>query len=375
MKNLPKAIFGLGIILGLYGFTTFLKAGHAGLGYTSYAPWGLWVVLYTSLVGVSVGSFLIVFLAFGLGMNVLKPAARLVPAVSLVSLLCGLLFIVLDLGRWERVFNLLFSLNPSSPMAYLGWLYLLYTILLLYLLLTLKNGREENLDKLALAGMVISFFIALGEGSLFSVLRARPYWNGGLTLLRYLADAYLAGTALTLLVATYWANLAEGKRFLARLVLSLLGVAFLLELIDLGIAFASGNGNELEPYLMVLAGSEAWLFWLIQIGLGVLLAGFLLWGQLKADQSNPLRAGAIVVLAGYLATKYNLLVPGLRATLLPGLVQAFSHPKLVADYRPTSTEVLIVIGLLSLAGLAITYLTEFLTITTTKNEVKGRVGA
>ncbi|MCL4425142.1 MAG: polysulfide reductase NrfD [Firmicutes bacterium] len=375
MKSLPKLILGLGVILGLYGFWSFTSQGHTGLGYTSYVPWGLWVVFYTSLVGMSVGAFLVTFLAYGLGISTMKPAARVAPVISLVSLFAGLLFIVLDLGHWERVFNLLFSLNPRSPMAYLGWLYLLYTLLLLFLLGALRGGKEDSLTRLALAGLVISFFVALGEGSLFSVLRARIYWNNGLTLLRYLAGAYMAGVALTLLLASSWKGLQDSLRPLSRLSLGLVLISFFLELIDLGVAFNSGNAHELEAHRMVLFGSGAWLFWLIQLGLGVVLAAALLWNGQKTGRTGTLGLAASAVLLGYLAAKFNLVLPGQQTSLLPGLVEAFSHPKLVLSYAPTSAEVLVVIGLLSLAGLATIYLTEIFTTPGSTSAVKGRVQA
>lgn len=375
-KSLPKIILGLGVALGFYGFWGYVSSGHAGLGYTSYVPWGLWVVFYTSMVGISAGTSLVIFLAFGLGLAPLKQAARVVPVISLASLVCGLLFIVLDLGHWERVFNLFFSLNPGSPMAYLGWLYLPYALLLLFMLNALRCGQEDILKKLAPVVLVISFFIALGEGSLFSVLRARPYWNTGLTLLRYLAGAYLAGVALTLLLSSLWQGLEDSRQILSRIGLSLVILYFFLDMVDIGVTFATGNIHELEAYRIVLFGPGAWLFWLLQLGVGTLTAAGLLWSGQKTGRDGSLSVAAGAILLGYFAAKYNMVLPGQETSLLPGLSEAFSHPKLVLSYTPTLSEGLVAIGLLSLAGLAAFYLTEFVRspkTTRTTSEVQRRV--
>lgn len=373
MKNIPKIILGLGIALGLYGFWDYFTRSHTGMGYTSYVPWGIWVVFYTSLVGISAGISPVIFLAFGMEIKPLQQVARLVPVVSLASLACGLLFIIFDLGHWERAFSLMFSLNPASPMSYLGWLYFIYSLLLLFTLKALRDNRENILKKLALVVLVVSFFIALGEGSLFSVLRARPYWNSGLALVRYLAGACMAGVTLALFIASFHRDMEEAQKFLSRASLILVGAYFFLEMVEMGIAFAAGNIHELEAYQAVLFGPGAWLFWLLQLGLGTFLAAGLLWYAHGKGQARVLSTAAGVILLGYLASKYNMVIPGQETTLIPGLSEAFSHPKLVLSYTPTLTEILVTVGLLSLAVMAAIYLKTFIEPAKTTGEIQGRV--
>lgn len=125
------ALFGVLAVVGLA--TLIYRMGH-GLSVTrlgSVVPWGLWVAFYIYFIGLSAGSFLLSTLVFVFKNKTLEPVGRLAVLQAFVCLLTGLVFILIDLGHWERFWHVIIYPQWNSVLAWEIWFYNFYIVLLL----------------------------------------------------------------------------------------------------------------------------------------------------------------------------------------------------------------------------------------------------
>ncbi len=416
----------LGFVVGGFGLYDRLVNGHLNAAYGSYIPWGLWVVLYIYLVGLSAGAFLFSTLVYvfnihrsgrvaavatlpvgladgsAFALRRLEDIGKLALFTALVTLFGAMFAIWMDIGHIERAWKLLFQTNFHSLMGWMLWFYTAYFILLLIELwlamrvdladMASKNrlarlltfGRRDTseaaiaADRKALRilgsiGVPLAIAFHGGVGALFGVVGARPLWNSGLTPITFIVGALLSGGALlTFITALLDANRSDEHRqlvvFLGQIVLGLLALDVLLEAADYLVNFYAAIPAHVEALRFAFFGPNWWIFWLIHLGLGVVVPAILL---LAGRRSSAAVAGASFLIAfTFLAVRWNIVVPGLAVPELSGLGSAFSGPGLTFTYSPSQTEWLLALWVVSFAVLVFLAGLRWLPITNGRKEVK-----
>lgn len=92
MKTTEKILWviaGLGFLVGLAGLYNRITGGYLVAAYNTYVPWGLWIAVYVTLIGVSVGAFLAA-LGYGFGVRAVQPLGKMSLLVALAALAGGL---------------------------------------------------------------------------------------------------------------------------------------------------------------------------------------------------------------------------------------------------------------------------------------------
>ena len=87
-----KILWGVaivGFLVGLIGLFQRVTGGHTVAAYNTYVPWGLWVALYTMLIGVSAGAYLVVALAYGFRVKALQSVGRIALFTAFAALAGG----------------------------------------------------------------------------------------------------------------------------------------------------------------------------------------------------------------------------------------------------------------------------------------------
>jgi molybdopterin-containing oxidoreductase family membrane subunit len=347
------------VFLGALGAWDRLLYGKQNLNFGSYIPWGLWVGLYIYLVGLSGGAFFIVFLHNALGIRSLRRASLYALPLALVTIGAGLLLVLVDLGHMERFWTLYTRPNPTSILAWMVWVYTGYIAVLLAMVYAVATGKGRWLKALTVIGFLLVVTFGGGEGALFGVLGAKPYWNSGLLPIRFLFSAFLSGVALvafTVIFFRHWPTDGEHKEaagFLRYLVLALLAVNLLVEFSDFSVTHYSAVPAVTEAHRLMVFGQYWWVFWIIQVLVGLVLPAILLvprWGL------RPFNLGlaGLLIAVGYAGTKQNIVLPGLAVPDFRALPEAFVHGRLSVVYFPSVTEWLLAIGVM--AGAALVFL-------------------
>lgn len=353
------------VALGAVGLWDRLAFGKAHLAFGSYIPWGLWVGLYIYLVGVSGGAFLVTFLHYGLGVASLRRASRYAIPVALSSLGAGLTLVLLDLGQMGRFWYLFTRTSPTSLLGWMVWVYSVYALVLVAMLVAMARESRGALKGLSFIGFALVVTFGGGEGALFGVLGSKPFWNSGILPIRFLFSAFLSGMGLVAFAAVLfkrWGPDAEDEaatRFLRLALLGLLALNIVVEFAEVSVTLYTGIPAVAEAYRLVMFGTYWWVFWIVQLAMGLLLPTLLLASPAGARPAWLGFAGLLIAI-GYAGTKQNLVLPGLAIPEFRTLPEAFVHPRLAVTYFPSATEWYLAIGVIGAAALAFVVAIEVL---------------
>jgi len=369
---------------GAWAIAGTLVHGHIHAGTTQQVPWGIWIAAYIYLLGLSVGAFLCSTLIYVFRVERMKGAGPLALVQSLVCLALAGLLIQLDLGHPERFYKVLTSFSPTSMMAWMGVLYGAYGLVLVVMLaLALRvrcaeraSGQERPLwlcrafgrrlmgpqsvswslgwlKKLAIVGIPIGVLALSGEGAVFAVAKARPNWFGGLLPVMVLVSALASGGALlTVLMATLSREPLDRKaadvRFLARFTVGVLLLELLLLASEILTTLYGGMPHETNAWLLILFGPYWWVFWVLQLGVGVAVPALLVILPATARRVGWLGLAGGLVLAGLVGTRFNLIIPAQVQPAYPWSEQVHFHARYAPGYLPTLHEWLVVAGVVAL---------------------------
>ncbi|HET9481068.1 MAG TPA: NrfD/PsrC family molybdoenzyme membrane anchor subunit, partial [Candidatus Polarisedimenticolia bacterium] len=328
-------------------------------------PWGLWVGLYIYLVGVSGGAFLVAFLHHGLGVEALRRESRYAVPLALFALGAGLTLVLLDLGQMGRFWYLFARTSATSLLGWMVWVYTIYALVLVAMLAAMMLERRRALRWLAWVGLALVVTFGGGEGALFGVLGSKPFWNSGILPIRFLFSAFLSGVAVVAFATALlrrWPEDAESDtagRLMRQALLALLVLNIVIEFAEVSVTLYTGLPPVVEAYRLVMFGPYWWLFWIVQVGLGLVVPLVLLVSP-AARRPAGLGLAGLLVAVGYAASKQNLVLPGLAIPEFRTLPEAFVHPRLTVAYFPSATEWYVAIGIIGAAALAFVLAVELL---------------
>jgi molybdopterin-containing oxidoreductase family membrane subunit len=353
------------VVFGAIGLWHRLVFGKAHLAFGSYIPWGLWVGLYIYLVGVSGGALVVAFLHYGLGITSLRRPSRYAVPIALTSLLAGLTLVLLDLGHMDRFWYLFTRTSPTSLLAWMVWVYTLYSLVLLAMLVAMARESQGALKWLSIAGFVLVVTFGGGEGALFGVLGSKQFWNSGLLPIRFLFSAFLSGMGLVAFASVLfrrWPNDAENEaasRFFRQALLGLLALNIVIEFAEFSVTHYTGLPAVIEAHRLMVFGPYWWVFWILQLGMGLVLPAAFLASRLGRHATWLGLAGLLIAI-GSAGTKQNVVLPGLAVPDFRTLPEAFVHPRLTVTYFPSATEWYLAIGVIGAAALAFVLAIEIL---------------
>jgi len=348
--------------LGLYQLLTL---GHESTGTGSYMAWGLWVALYIFFVEMAAGMHILSSLATVFEWKPFARIARLAVFASLISLAAGLSFIWIDLGHPERVWELIWMNQPTSPMAVLAWVYLVFFILMLTQLAVVTRSswlpalgrfygpQDAEADRrltrtLGLIGIPLAIAVSSGVGSLVGAPGARIFWQVGLYPVNFLATALATGAAMLALMTVLLLPRDDPERPSLIVILRwmvLVGVVaeFLFMFFDYFISLYGGVPANVDAVQAIISGPYGWSFWIFQAAIGIVLPFLVLVNRRLSIQPFWLGLAGLMVLVGFVAVRLNALIPAFAVPQFEGLEEAFFEPRLSFEYFPSVTEWLVAI--------------------------------
>lgn len=382
----------ISLVIGGYGLYWRLTTGHQLANYGQLITWGLWVAMYIYFIGLSAGAFLISALVFVFHVERFRPIARLALFTALTSLLMALLFIWFDLGHLERFYEVYTRPHFRSMMAWMVWLYTAYFVLLIFefwfesrqdfvrcgqekggfqgflcrvLALGSKDASEEKRARdekvtqvLGAIGLPLAIMFHGGVGALFGVVAARPAWHGGLFPLLFLVSALVSGGGLLMALYAWLApnkGSEEYKNLLSdmgRLVLALVFLDVIFTFAEYSIALYGGVPGDVLPLIEIMTGPFWWVFWIGQIGLGMVVPIILLSFKRTRTSSFWVGIAGLSIVLAFVGVRLNIVIPPLSMPELQGLVEAVPSPRMTTQYIPSMMEWALSIGIIGL-GMAL----------------------
>ncbi len=378
LKKLAYAVGALALVFGLWGVYIRLFEGEQSANYGSYIGWGLWVAMYLFLAGLAAGAYMLAAFDYLFNVPAFKGTGKTMLWAALVTLPAGLASIGLDLGHIERIWKVYLQPNFTSFLTWMVWGYTLFLILIGISLYFAFTAPEKKAMKAVMwIGFITAILVAGGVGFLLGGNAARLYWHVGLLPVQFPVFAIASGAGLMLLIVGWFMpNLEEKQRgdllWLLAIISIATSVAKLYFLVaDYTQSLYGGVTDNLIAVNYVLNGPHAFMFWGVQIVLGLLIPVIVL-AQPKLAK-NGLVAGlmGVFLLIGYAAARILIVVPGQVAEMMPGQAEAFYGPKLTLDYTPSLMEWSVASAVLGFALLGILIGMDYLLVKPSRStEVK-----
>jgi len=351
-------MIGIGFILYLWQ----LKVGLKITGMSRDVSWGFYIAQFTYLVGIAASAVMVVlpyylhdYKAFG-RITVLGEFL----AVAAVTM-CGL-FILVDLGKPVRIFNIMLYPTLNSVMF---WdmvvlnAYLLLNIVIGWTVLEAeRNGAPPPRWAKPLIYLSIPWApsIHIVTAFLYSGIPGRGFWLTAIMAPRFLSSAFASGPALLILLAliirkyTRFDPGREQIQTLAKIVTYCIIINVLFFLFEVFTTFYSqvpDHLNHFEYLLFGKAGYERMVPWMWFSFTGMVSASILLAiPGVRRDHSTLAAACVLVVVSTWIDKGLGLITGGF-------VPNPFDR---ITEYWPTIPEAVITLGVWAMGFLILTVL-------------------
>jgi Ni/Fe-hydrogenase subunit HybB-like protein len=360
----PERYWGLlailAVIIGIGGLAALYMEheGHWVTGMTNSVVWGTPHVFAVFLILAASGALNVASVGTVFDNTAYKPLGRLSGLLASALLVGGLLVLVLDLGRPDRLVVAMTRYNFSSIFAWNIFLYSGFLAVTIAYLWTMAE-RKGNVYMKPVGTFAFLWRLALttGTGSIFGFLVGRQAYDTAILAPMFVVMSFAYGLAIYLLVlmlSFQWDNRPIGPVMLKRLknLLALFVAAVLYFTLVYHLTKLYGAKNaDVETFVLISGGIYTALFWVgwVLIG-GLVPLGILYHPELGKDR-NWIAAACGLVIAGGLAAMYVIII-GSQAyplEMFPGkTVLEFGAPGDVgggvAPYAPSFPELLLGVG-------------------------------
>ncbi|MGZ6202125.1 MAG: sulfate reduction electron transfer complex DsrMKJOP subunit DsrP, partial [Thermodesulfobacteriota bacterium] len=199
------------IIIGLLFYMKQHEIGLIATNMNDQVSWGLYIANFTYLVGAAAAAVLLVIPSYVYHFKPIKEIVVLGELFAASSIVMAILFVMVDLGRLDRVWHMLPVLGSMNfPQSLLAWdvlalngylfLNLLIPIYLLVKFYYRKNPNWKFILPFILLSIPMAVAIHTVTAFLYNGLPARPFWNASILAPRFLASAFCSGPAIIIII-------------------------------------------------------------------------------------------------------------------------------------------------------------------------------
>ena len=361
----------LGALMAV-GFLAYVGQLDRGLITTAMrdqVSWGFYISNFTFLVGVAAAAVLLVVPAYIYDFKPIKEIVLFGELLAIAAITMCILFIMVDMGRPERVWHILpFVGMMHFPQSLLAWdvvvlngYLAINAVIAFYVLYRLSIGKEYSMSvigPLIILSIPWAVSIHTVTAFLYNGLSARPFWNASILAPRFLASAFCSGPALMILLFQVIRKKSEveiDNKALFKIA-ELIAYAMAVNLFLLGAEvfkeFYSGSIHSYPiKYLYFgLHGKDALVPWIWTATILNITAFFLFLTPKTRENFTTLNVACVMMIIGvYIEKGMGLIIPGFVPDTLGE----------VYEYSPTNAEIIIAIGIWAFGAFLYTILLKF----------------
>jgi len=333
--------------------------GHHVTGMTNQIVWGMPHVFAIFLIVAASGALNVASIASVFRKKIYEPMARLSALLAIALLAGGLVVLLLDLGRPDRLIIAMTYYNFKSIFA---WNIILYTgffaFVGAYLWTMMDHGVYKFKPYAGFAAFVWRLILTTGTGSIFGFLVARSAYDAALMAPMFIVMSFSFGMAIFLLVlmATYkWNNMELGDVVLNRLRnlmgVFVAGVLYFTAVYHLTNLYATEH-HGVEKFLLLEGGVFTNIFWIGEILLGGIIPLILIYAPGVKNCRTTLGLICTLIIIGGFAKIYTILIAGQAYPLeiFPGYeVSSSFYDGVINSYTPSLPEILLGLGGIAMA--------------------------
>lgn len=383
-----KALTGVMVVLlmfvfwGLYSWIGQLQHGLAVTGLQDQVFWGLYIATFVFFVSISLTGTLLSAVLRVTGNKWQIPITRMAEVITGVALLGAVAMIITDMGRPERLLNVMLYGRVQSPLIWdvvvistytVGSMIYLYLPMIpdlalcrdrlgktvsplrqkLYKLLALgfQNTQEQlaGLEKLINMMTMVIIPVAISVHSVTAWIYAttfRPGWETAILAPYFVVSAFASGVAMILIVMSFFRKVFRLEKYItvehyAKLGWLLLSLTLVYAYFSFAEILPGGfklDGHEKELLELLFTGQQAPLFWFSIIGGIIVPVLMIAWYRARSIVGLTV-AALMIIVAMWIKKSFLLVVPTLQVPMMPFYG--------IGQYQPTLAE-----WSITLAGMA-----------------------
>ena len=362
------AILAVFIVSALASAFYMEHHGHHVTGMNNQIVWGIPHIFAIFLIVAASGALNVASIGTVFGKTIYKPLGRLSGLLAVALLMGGLVVLVLDLGRPDRLIVAMTHYNFKSIFAWNIFLYVGFIVIVAAYLWVQMERRMNRYTKTAgIVAFLWRLILTTGTGSIFGFLVAREAYDSAIMAPLFIAMSFSFGLAIYILVllAAYRGSEREvGDKVINKLS-RLLGIFVALVLYFTAIQHLTNlyaaEHTGVERFILLDGGIYTLLFWAGQVVLGGIIPLALIFRPAKTGAQNPNRAAILastLVIIGGFAQVYVIVIGGQAypLNLFPGMeVSSSFNDGVIASYAPSLPEIGLGLGGIALAGLIVLF--------------------
>jgi len=410
---LNRLWIGFLLIIVVWGAAIYIRQIYFGLGTTAmrnYVSWGLYISTFVFFIGISHSGTLVSAILRITNKEWRRPITRSAELLTWVSLLFGGIMPIIDMGRPDRIPNLVIFGRLQSPLLwdiicigtyFVGSSLFLYLPMIpdialcrdrlsgnatrlrkwIYRKLSLgwqdTPGNWKRLEKGMHVMTIIIIPIAVSVHTVVGYIFAmtlRPGWNSTVFGPYFVAGALYSGSAAVVLIMAAFRKMYHLEKYITKKQFNYMGQIVLA----LTLIYAYFNLNEYAVPAYKMASSEGFLlhdlfsgsyssvFWILQLGTVLVPAIILAFPKGR----TPVMASivCIIIVIGAWVKRYIIVIPTLLHPYLP--IQKV--PIEWSQYFPNWVEWSITFGALAGIFLVITLFAKIFPIVSIWEVKEGR---
>ncbi len=358
-----KAYYIVLAIMGMMAAAGVAAGVHAKLigsleAYGAYRemPWGILISTYVFFVVTSTGLCLVSSIGHVFGVKEFAPIAKRSVFLAVATIMSGFFVIFFEIENPFRmaVYNVI-SPNLTSNIWWMGTLYGAYMVFMAVEFYLLVTGKYKYAMIAGFLGVVSGVAAHSNLGAVFGMLDGREFWYGPFMPIYFIASAMMSGAAAIILFTWLGYKISGDeleppmKRALeltTQVGILLITVILFFTVWKFIIGFAGGEAKK-AALEALLKGPYAFNFWVLEIGVGMLMP-LLLFIKSRGKNMGLMALASAMMIFGIFFMRYDLVVVGQVVPVQYELgVTDYSH---LLSYSPSVHEILVVLGGIGLAG-------------------------
>ena len=366
------------LFLILVGASFYLLQLKNGLGYTTGlgrdVSWGFYIAQLTYLVGVAASAVMVVLPYYLHDYKAFGRITILGEFLAVPAVLMCLMFVIVDLGRPDRLMNIIKYPTPNSV---LFWdmivlnVYLLLNIVIGWTVLEAERNEVKPpkwVKPLIILSIPWAPSIHTVTAFLYQGLPGRSFWLTAIMAPRFLSSAFAAGPSLLILLAllvrkyTKFDPGREQIQSLAKIVTYAILINVFFFFCEVFTVFYSQIPHDMMHFKYLFQGIDGkgilvpWMWFAIT---GMSVAGILMViPKIRENETTLAMVCGLIILTTYIDKGLGLMTGG----FVPNPLER------VVEYWPTVPEFLISLGVYSIGAFILTVL--YKVATSVKEEVK-----
>lgn len=356
-------LLGLMVVAGLGSAYYMEYNGHWVSGMNNQVVWGMPHVFAVFLIIAASGALNVASMSSVFGKTTYKPLAPLSGLMAIALLIGGLMVLVLDLGRPDRLIVAMTYYNFKSIFA---WNMILYNGFLAIIIIYLWTMMQRSMNKYSRVAGFFAFIwrlaLTVGTGSIFGFIVAREYYDAAIMAPMFIVMSFSFGLAffIIVLMATYkWTGRELGSHIVSKLQrlqgLFVAAVLLFVVMFHLTNLYATQH-HGVENFILDGNNIYSGLFWVGYMLLGTLFPLAICYAPAFRASIGWTTAAAVMVIAGGLSQMYMIIIGGqaFPMEMFPGKeVSSSFYDGVVASYTPSAPEVALGLGGTAVAFLAV----------------------